>query len=571
MEVESVPSRHYDRRPSSRWEWVERSNCRMAFFSVVGLVAFGVFLALEYGSEWASTTILAGLWPWLVGSSAVVWVLCALILAWHLYQLKIAHREKMARARLLEESYSQSRQTTLLLKEARANGDNVKITYGDDEKVKSLEVIRASVLLEQSRIQQGARGHPAAGSSRTVSQQPQPLPPQEQKAQLGPVVPKKLVRVPPAYDLIEALRRFPLAEETLFLGVDGDKQVLRCNPKRELCHGAFNAVTGRGKTFLARGMETQLLKVGYEVVHADIKFTLIDEFGNDYRPIARALLNQGEMHVGGLTLPHLLLREDHIVYFLEWLAGPELQRRLSLYNQGKHTYKTFFLFLEELLYLIGKYKHLGPVISPLLSVGRSLGIKMFCAAQNFQVQNLKINSGMRENFESAWFLGGDLNSGAALLDLSPKALSQLLVENHIQLGKGVNVFRNNAVAYDARVMRGGLASDDFVYWLLGKADGFVLPDEILPGGDVVGSSPPGGLWVPAGSGEAANETGQERGELPVDEDVREALEAYCQGARGPRALERALGCTYYRALQLWAQLKEKGFVVPTDCATRCNL
>jgi hypothetical protein len=68
-------------------------------------------------------------------------------------------------------------------------------------------------------------------------------------------------------------------------------------------------------------METQLLKVGYEVVHADIKFTLVDEFGNDYRPIARALLNQGDMYADSLSLPHLLLREDHIVSFLEWLAG----------------------------------------------------------------------------------------------------------------------------------------------------------------------------------------------------------------------------------------------------------
>jgi hypothetical protein len=210
------------------------------------------------------------------------------------------------------------------------------------------------------------------------------------------------------------------------------------------------------------------------------------------------------------------------------------------------------------LYLIGKYKHLGPVISPLLSVGRSLGIKMFCAAQNFQVQNLKINSGMRENFESAWFLGGDLNSGAALLDMSARALSQMLVENNIQLGKGVNVFRNNAVAYDARVMRGGLASDDFVYWLLGKADDFVLPDEILPLVDAVGASTPSGLWVPG----LPDVSGQQDtgGGLPIDEDLREALEAYQQGAHGPRALERALNCTYYQAQKLWSELKEKGLV-----------
>src|ERR1700676_685787 len=126
------------------------------------------------------------------------------------------------------------------------------------------------------------------------------------------------------------------------------------------------------------------------------------------------------------------------------------------------------------------YKHLGPIIARLLVVGRSLGIKCFCVAQNFQVQNLKLNSGMRENFETAWFLGGDIHSGAALLDMSRANLEDLLAQNSIKLGRGDSLFRHNTIAYGADILRAVMASNDFVYWFFGKADNFTLPDEILP-------------------------------------------------------------------------------------------
>ncbi len=566
MEEESVPSRRASRHASSsRWDSLEQSNCRCLFALVVGLCALLLILVVQAISTSVQHTFLAGFWrvvsPWLFGIGAVVFVICAAIVGWHLYQVKLAHEERLERRKLVQENYAVSRHTTLLLKEARLNGDNVKVTYGEDGQPRSIEVIRSSILLEQARIQAeqarwAALEKQANRAIAAPAARPQLAPPAPSES--GPVVPKK-ISVPGPYDLMDALRRFPLSEEAMFLAIDSDRQALRCNPALQLCHGALNAVTGRGKTMLIRGIETQLLKVGFEVVHADIKFAVVDEFGHDYRPIARALLRQNEMNVNGVMLPHLLLREDHIVHFLRWLAGPELQRRLVLYHQGQHTYKPFFLFLEELLYLIGKYKELGGLIGPLLSVGRSLGIKVFCAAQNFQVQNLKINEGMRENFESAWFLGGDLRSGAALLDMSVKELQDLLRENNIQLGKGVSIFRNNSVAHEARVVRGGMASNEFVYWLLGKADNFQLPEEILPVVDA-GVVREDGLWVPSDSsgGDAAVAASPEA--LPMDEDLREALEAVQQGARGPRALERALGCTYYQAQKMWHELGKLGLV-----------
>ena len=563
MEVESTLSRNhdrYDRRSyASRWVLVENSNCRLVFCIMVGLATTLFLLIVQAITGPIETTFLAGFWrvisPWLIGSSSVVLLVCAAAMAWQLHMLKLAHDEKQAKIRQTQQSNSLTRQTELLLKEARANNDNVKIAYTDDQKVKNIEVIRTAVLLEQTRIQELARLQKAG--TRTVTEHassPAALSGQRSAQQIATPSPttRKLI-VPPAYDLLPILRNFPLAEDNIFLGIDSEKQYLTCDPRVELCHGAFNAVSGRGKTILVRGLETQILKVQHEVIHADIKFSLIDEKGNDYRPIAKALIDQGEINMGGRWLPHLLLREDHIVHLIEWLAGPELIRRLAMYARGDHSYSVLFVFLEELAYLVGIYKHLGPIIARLLNVGRSLGIKVFAVAQNFQVQNLKLNSGMRENFESAWFLGGDIHSGAALLDMTRAQLETLLSENDIRLGKGVSLFRNNAVAYDARILRTGMASNDFVYHFLGQANDFTLPDEILPVLDE-GKMTPSGLWVP-GSIDTTSTQNIEK-QLPIDEDLREAIEAYRNGVRGPRAMERALGCTYYKAQKLWGEVEE---------------
>ncbi len=484
MEVESTLSRNrdqYDRRVSASWVLAENSNCRLVLCILVGLAAGAFLLLVQAISGPIDTTFLAGFWrvvsPWLVGISSVILLICAAAVAWQIHMLKLARDEQQEKIKLAQRSTSLARQTELLIKEARANNDNVKIAYDTDQKVKSVEVIRTAVLLEQTRIQELARLQKATRTVTEHQSSPAALPGRGAAQQIaGPATPKLIV--PPAYDLLPVLRNFPLAEDNIFLGIDSEKQYLTCDPRVELCHGAFNAVSGRGKTILVRGLETQILKVGHEVIHADIKFSLVDEKGNDYRPIARHLINQGD--IPGLALPHLLLREDHIVQLIEWLATTELTRRLAMYARGDHSYSVLFVFLEELAYLVGIYKHLGPMIARLLNVGRSLGIKVFAVAQNFQVQNLKLNSGMRENFESAWFLGGDIHSGAALLDMTRAQLETLLAENDIRLGKGVSLFRNNAVAYDARVLRTGMASNDFVYHFLGQADGFTLPDYILP-------------------------------------------------------------------------------------------
>jgi hypothetical protein len=517
MNVESTPSRR------SQIERYPNYTPVFALFVAGPVLLF--WLIIRAVSDWMEKTILAGFWravfPWLSGCCLVVLLICGAILAWHLYlvwhrmRLHYYDRKAMKQQLLLEaqdREATRQRELERIAIERQREADKIELERQrilleqmkatlEHERMKQVPTLlnagqTAIFALDNYRLIQGQPALPPAGRQQkeqlapyAISQERDGMPDLpmkgaatvQQRSQRLAVGSMRQIEAPDEYDLIEVIRGFPLAEDRLFLGIDQYACSLSCDSRLQLCHGAFNAVTGRGKTILIRGIETQLLKMGHEVVHADIKFSLRDEKGNDYRPIAKALLDQGDLHMAmGRRLPHLVMREDHICSLIEWLAGPELTRRLAMYNRGDHSYDVFYLFLEEMAYLIGKYKDLGPLIAKILVVGRSLGMKVFAVAQNFQVQNLKINSGMRENFESAWFLGGDTNSGGALLDMPEKELRAFLAENNIQLGRGVTLFRNNTVAHEPRLMRAGMASNDFVYWFLGRADGFTLPGEILP-------------------------------------------------------------------------------------------
>lgn len=501
--VESVPRRR-DAGRSTNLEVLQRSNCLVVFCCLVAFLCFALCLAVYM----ATGGLMAGFWLYVFILASVAGVLCGSVAGWCFYAAvrdkQAAHENIQAETKLLNKS-------ARLVDDAIRRGDNVELTRNDQKGVTDVKIARKDIILAaqsaRGRVVDAGRSAPALSASSG---------PGSAVGAPALLLPSRRLVVPAPYDLMDIFKRFPLAPDRVFLGLDGYGTQVTCDPRRELCHGAFNASSGRGKTIMVRGIETQLLKMGYEVVHADIKFCLVDEFNHDYRPIARALLAQGDFRAGAHTLPHLICRTDQIYYLLQWLAGPELNRRLRMYNRGDHSYSVFFLFLEEMLYLVSIYKDLGPVLGRLLNVGRSLGIKCFCVAQNFQVQNLKLNSGMRENFESAWFLGGDIRSAAAILDMSVKELEEYLRESSIELGKGVSIFRNNNVAYNARLLRGGMASNDWVYHLLGRADGFVLPDELLPVLEAdtetgIPGKTASGLVVPAGY--EKRDTRKDTGEL----------------------------------------------------------
>ena len=280
------------------------------------------------------------------------------------------------------------------------------------------------------------------------------------------------IQVPGAYDLVDIFKHVDIAKDHIFLAKteDGD---LTVNAHSDLCHGVFNAATGQGKTVIERGIEMQLLKAGHEVIHADIKFTLIDEKGLDYRPMAKALLSQG--NITGIELPHLLMAPDQIKIMIEWAALTEVPRRLELYHAGIHNYQTLYIFLEEFLYLVKLYPEIAEWVETLIIVGRSLGIKLFTVAQNFLARDTKLSGAMRENFQTAYYIGGDDHSGAVILDMGKRELMQFLTANNVVLGQGLAMMRNNTVAPHARLVRTGWASNEAIYYLLGRADNFKLP------------------------------------------------------------------------------------------------
>jgi len=286
--------------------------------------------------------------------------------------------------------------------------------------------------------------------------------------------PSKSIQIPGAYDLVDVFKHMEIAKDHIFLGKT-EEGSLTVDAHKQLCHGVFNAVTGRGKTIIERGIEMQLLKAGHEVVHADLKFTLIDEKGLDYRPMAKALLDQGTIAINGQDLEHLLMIPEQIRDMIEWAAMTEVPRRLALYHAGIHNYRTLYIFLEEFLYLVKLYPEIAEWVECLIIVGRSLGIKLFTVAQNFLARDTKLSGAMRENFETAYYLGGDDHSGAVILDMGKRELMQFLNTNNILLGQGIAMLRNNTVAPQARLIRTGWASNDAMYYLLGRADTFVLP------------------------------------------------------------------------------------------------
>lgn len=60
--------------------------------------------------------------------------------------------------------------------------------------------------------------------------------------------------------------------------------------------------------------------------------------------------------------------------------------------------------------------------------------------------------------------------------------------------------------------------------------------------------------------EAAEACEEAPDDLPLDVAIQEALDAWNKGATGPRGMQRALGCTYYRACQLCKELEARGLV-----------
>src|SRR5205823_5471338 len=72
-----------------------------------------------------------------------------------------------------------------------------------------------------------------------------------------PATPRPL-QLPQPYDLLNVFRRLDISPDCIFLGKDEHSDLITIDA-HDLCHGAFNAMTGGGKTTLERGILAQLL------------------------------------------------------------------------------------------------------------------------------------------------------------------------------------------------------------------------------------------------------------------------------------------------------------------------
>src|SRR5579859_822664 len=174
-------------------------------------------------------------------------------------------------------------------------------------------------------------------------------------------------------------------------------------------------------------------------------------------------------------VPCLVRDEDDIAAVLHWLAYDEMQRRLIMRDNEDFSFPTLYTFLEEMLAFIKVHPEAAEDVVRIIALGRELRIKLFTAAQNFLGKDTKLTGGAKENFETAYFLGGDTYSAAKLLDVSQKELNAWLTTHRIDLGKGLALLRNNTAAPQPRLVRVGMASNESVYYHHGRADGFKLP------------------------------------------------------------------------------------------------
>lgn len=218
-------------------------------------------------------------------------------------------------------------------------------------------------------------------------------------------------------------------------------------PAKALCHVAMVGATGGGKSNLMRLVLPQLQAIGARVVLADPHYAPFDqESGDDWRPIASRLHLAPAVSAGEISALF-----DHLV--------DELDRRLELRRRGERIGPPLFLAMDELPVIADSVPGAVDRLARLLREGRKVGLLSVGAAQSFLVKVIGGDSSAREAYRTAFYVGGDLRSAAALLDLPQREIAEGA------LGQGVAYLRSASTA-PARLVRIPLASNQAVAGLL---------------------------------------------------------------------------------------------------------
>lgn len=276
--------------------------------------------------------------------------------------------------------------------------------------------------------------------------------------------------------LVDVMKKWNLSTNHLFLALAKGSKEITCTLEG-LMHVAHDAPTGGGKTAQWLAEIVQLLKLDVQVILCNPHFAPLGKKGEDWRPIGRVIEAQGLLEVApGLQVPGLLRQHENIANMLKWLSQVEIDRRFSLQAQADYSYKPLYIFIDEWPSVVRRHPEAAEHLVDVLQRGRAVEVCVDTNAQGFLQDDVELKGSARENFNTAYHMGGSVFSGAKLLDLPVKDMNALLKNEQVTLGKGIALLRNNESCPQAELVRLPYAENMYTYYMLGRADNWVLPE-----------------------------------------------------------------------------------------------
>lgn len=295
-------------------------------------------------------------------------------------------------------------------------------------------------------------------------------------------------RFPEPRDFAQVLETFRPTEQNIFLfdTVNGPFT----GPMDGIGHVALSSPTGGGKTTTARMIISQILACGGEVYMANPNYAPVKLNGNrleDWRPIVARLKEPPAREFDEIEalfdrflalVDERRLREqtspkrgkDLYLYIAEWPAIVAKAAEIDMDNKEKNKEKK----KDRIVIKLGR----------LLRESRQYGVHVISEFQDALISTIGGNSGVRENYRTAYHFGGDDRTAKVVLSLADG-----VKPDNTGLGKmGAAMFRfQSNAAIDGRVP---FFSNRALYMLLGYpqdpvhdnvvSDFSQVPDTFLP-------------------------------------------------------------------------------------------
>lgn len=301
-----------------------------------------------------------------------------------------------------------------------------------------------------------------------------------------------------------------LRRNEILLGMEDGQPVTA--PVRELCHVGIAGATGGGKSTVLRLLLAQLLAAGASVILADPHYADVDpRSGDDWRTLRANLRLQ----------PAYRYRD--IRELLAWLVG-EIDQRLAMRRAGQMWEASIFLAFDEYPLIAQNVPEAADLVGRALREGRKVDVFVLGAFQDALVRSLGGDGAVRENYRTAYYLGGDQHTARVLLDVRGRV-------DETRLGHGVALLRSPATT-PAREVQVPRLSNEQIRALLPASTGV----------EVVSGSAPEVVW---GSG---LEVGPE-GEMEVAVREQRVLQLLAAGMSQNEIVRQLWGATGGRVYQ----------------------